>query len=143
MRVEGIGSFDHHGEFWLLTYEGCWHQTQLPREMGYHNWEYTARVIREHYAECQACRWETYEREHPDPSEQPPPEPPRSDRLWWLQDVHADRRPPPRRPRASAVALSQQRVVIDGVFPHLVRLRLPAWSEHAVLYVERKRGTGP
>jgi hypothetical protein len=31
------------------------------------------------------------------------------------------------------------RVEIEAIFPDLVRFRLPAWSEDAVLYVERKR----
>jgi hypothetical protein len=31
------------------------------------------------------------------------------------------------------------RVEIEGIFPDLLRFRLPAWSEDAVLHIERKR----
>jgi hypothetical protein len=135
VEVESIGRFDHWGEFWRLVYDGCGHATQLPREMGYDNWEYTARVIRESYAECQECRWDAYDRKHPQPEPEPEPSPPNP--FWWLQDVHADRHPVGSRPRAAPVALHQ--VVIEGIFPDLVRLRLPDWSDDVPLYVERKR----
>jgi hypothetical protein len=35
--------------------------------------------------------------------------------------------------------MSQHHVVIEGIFPDLLRFRLPARSDDAVLYVERKR----
>src|SRR5262249_811892 len=58
----------------------------------------------------------------------------------WIQDVRADRYLKPElRPRVSPVALSGHQVEIEGIFPDLVRFRLPAWSDDAVLYVERKR----
>jgi hypothetical protein len=121
VEVEGIGRFDHWGEYWRLVYDGCGHATQLPRELGYDNWT------------CQTCRWEAYDREHPQPEPEQPPQP---DPLWFVQDVHADRHPVPRRPRAAPML---NPVTVEGVFPDLVRLRLPSWDDDAVLYVERKR----
>jgi hypothetical protein len=133
VEVEGIDRFDHWGEFWRLVYDGCGHATQLPREMGYDNWTYTARVICESYAECQECRWEAYDRKkHP----RPEPEPTAPDHFWWLQDVHADRHPVPIRPHAEPV--TGHRVVIEGIFPDLLRLRLPSWNDDVVVYVDRR-----
>jgi hypothetical protein len=56
--------------------------------------------------------------------------------MQWLQDVHADRHPVLSRPRA-APALNP--VTIEGIFPELLRFRLPAWDDGVALYVERKR----
>jgi hypothetical protein len=129
VRVDDIGQLLGWSEFWKFRYDGCGHETFFPRDhsVGYDTTIWIVRAIRQYHATCWECA-------HPQPD--PPPPPP--DPLWWLQDVHADRHPVRIRPRAVPVALNRHRVVIEGVFPDLVRLRLPDWSADVPLYVERK-----
>jgi hypothetical protein len=128
VQVDDIGRLLDYGEFWQFVYDGCGHATDFPRDRstgdGYDP-TWLIRDIRQYHAKCWECA-------HPAP--EPPP-----DLMWWLQDVHYDRRPVQRRLRVAPVELSGHRVVIEGVFPDLVRFRLPAWSDDAVLYIERKR----
>jgi hypothetical protein len=130
VQVDNLGELIGYGEFWQFTYTDCGHVTYFPRDRsiaGGYDPTWLIRDIREHHANFWECT-------HPLP-EPGPPSPP--DPYWFVQDVHADRHPVERcRPHAPPAELHP--VVVEGVFPHLVRLRLPSWDDDTVLYVERK-----
>jgi hypothetical protein len=90
------------------------------------------RAVLAYHRSCFECA-------HPYPEHDPAELPDIDNPLSWIRDVHADRHPVPRRrPRAEPGAPSGHRVVIEGIFPELLRFRLPAWSDDVPLYVSRR-----
>jgi hypothetical protein len=131
--IDALGVLRTHGELVFFQYHACGHKNWFPCDSSTWSTVPIMRAILAYHRSCFECA-------HPYPEVEPTNLPDIDDPLTWIRDVHADRHPVPRAAGAAGpVALSQHRVVIEGVFPDLVRFRLPAWSEDAVLYVERKR----
>jgi hypothetical protein len=111
--IDELGIIRTHGEFVFFQYHACGHKNWFPRDSSTWSLVPIMRAVLAYHRSCPECA-------HPYPEVEPPPD-------------------PPRRPRAVPAALSGHRVVIEGIFPDLLRCRLPAWSDDVVLYIERKR----
>jgi hypothetical protein len=129
--IDALGSLKSFGEFFYFQYHACGHKNWFPRDSSTWSTMPIMRAILAYHRSCFECA-------HPSPELEPSP----SNSYWWLQDVHADRDPVPRRPRATP-ALNP--VTIEGIFPDLLRFRLrpgtTAWCSTSSASGYRRRST--